>query len=136
MCYHFQCALHTWFLAADMQLHVLALPPLVALLLNRKLGVRLATAMLVCSVLWSSLTIYLNELPPGAIITSKADFLDERGMPSEYLRFCYHPLAHAHVFLIGFLFGNYIREHSKELRSWRLSWVRDNGDKILFLLSF
>ena len=108
-----------------MQLHVLALPPLVALLLNRKSGVRLATAMLVCSVLWSSLTIYLNELPPGAIITSKADFLDERGMPSEYLRFCYHPFTHAHVFLIGFLFGNYIREHSKELRSWRLSWVKN-----------
>lgn len=119
-----QCSLHSWFLAADMQLHLLALPPLVTLLLNRRAGVTFAVVALFASIAWSATTIYQGELPPGAIITSKADFLDEQGMPSEYLRFCYHPLTHAHVFFIGFLFGHFIRQHSKELKNWKLSWVK------------
>ncbi|KAH9392278.1 hypothetical protein TYRP_005351 [Tyrophagus putrescentiae] len=112
------CAVHTWYLAADMQLHLLSLLPIVLLLTNRKLG-QLVAVLLVCAcTVVSGVQVFTGRLPPGHIVTSKNDFLTEDGMPSPFVAFLYQPWNHGSVFFIGLLFGvtffqTFLRKGSK-----------------------
>lgn len=66
-----QCAVHTWYLAADMQLHLLSLLPIVLLLLHRQFGLLFTKLLILACVCLSSVLIFINKFPPGHIITSK-----------------------------------------------------------------
>ena len=94
-----------------MQLHWASLVPVILLLKRRPQGVTLTKMLILVGVCASALTIFLQRLPPGSVITSKNNFLDEQGRPSAYISFFYKPWNHANVFFIGLLFGVYVHEH-------------------------
>ena len=66
-----QCALHTWYLAADMQLHWISLIPIVLLLKNRRNGIMLTKLFILVCICISAITIYINKFPPGSVVTTK-----------------------------------------------------------------
>nr|XP_027205919.1 nose resistant to fluoxetine protein 6-like isoform X1 [Dermatophagoides pteronyssinus] len=109
------CAIHTWFLAADMQLHWLALFPIIAMLKNPRIGLIFAKFLVIFFTLISSLIIYIGQLPPGYVVTTKSDFLDEQGKPSELVQFFHKPWNHCNVFFIGFIFGAYLHKNLSEI---------------------
>lgn len=41
-----------------------------------------------------------------------SDYLDEDGVPSDFIKFFYKPWNHANVFFIGFIFGSYIQSNN------------------------
>ncbi|XP_075589358.1 nose resistant to fluoxetine protein 6-like isoform X3 [Dermatophagoides farinae] len=128
------CAIHTWFLAADMQLHWLALLPIIAMLKNARIGLIFAKFLVLMFTLLSSLIIYIGQLPPGYVVTSKSDFLDEQGKPSELVRFFHKPWNHCNVFFIGFIFGVYLHQNISNI-SCKLQM--NKGKKVAFwLLAF
>nr|XP_027201165.1 nose resistant to fluoxetine protein 6-like [Dermatophagoides pteronyssinus] len=85
------CEPHLWYLAADMQLHWLSLLPLIFLLKNPKRG------------------LLFKNSPPGAIVSSPGDFR-VGNKSGKFLKFYDKPWSHAHVFLIGFIFGYHLRQ--------------------------
>ena len=65
------CALHSWYLAADMQLHWLSVIPIGLLLWNTKIGLCSTKILFVlCTVVLSAM-IYIGQLPPGVLITAR-----------------------------------------------------------------
>lgn len=62
---------HTWFLANDMQLHIISLLPVVVLLINRRNGLRIAGALIATSAFLGAIKVYVERFPPDTVITSK-----------------------------------------------------------------
>lgn len=81
------------------------------MLKNARIGLIFAKFLVLMFTLLSSLIIYIGQLPPGYVVTSKSDFLDEQGKPSELVRFFHKPWNHCNVFFIGFIFGVYLHQN-------------------------
>ncbi|UXI15709.1 hypothetical protein NH340_JMT01652 [Sarcoptes scabiei] len=113
------CAIHTWYIAADMQLHWISIILVIAMLLNRPRGILLTKIFVVICFCIMSATIIFKNFPPGHIMTARTNFLDEYGKPSEFIRFFFLPWVHGPVFFVGFLFGIYL--YSKNVKTIQIS---------------
>ncbi|XP_027196960.2 nose resistant to fluoxetine protein 6-like [Dermatophagoides pteronyssinus] len=127
------CALHTWYLAADMQLHYMSVILIGMLLRYPKRGMLVTKCLILVCICISGLTVFIQKHPPGGIVTIKNDFLDEFGRPSEFLKFFYQPWNHANVFFIGFIFGAKLHERS----DWnRMVSMKTSSKLLCWLLAF
>ncbi|CAG2120967.1 unnamed protein product, partial [Medioppia subpectinata] len=68
------CAVHTWYIALDFQYHVMTAIVLLAYLYNKKAGIILNTIIIVIFLIISSIMIYVYEVPPAIIHTSRTYF--------------------------------------------------------------
>mgnify|MGYP000167923025 CR=1 FL=1 len=92
-----------------MQLHWLSLLPLIFLLKNPQRGLLFSKFLIIISILFQMIWIILENSPPGAIVSSPGDFR-VGNKSGKFLKFYDKPWNHAHVFLIGFIFGYHLRQ--------------------------
>nr|XP_027206252.1 nose resistant to fluoxetine protein 6-like [Dermatophagoides pteronyssinus] len=99
------CGLHTWYLAADMQLHWLSLIPVIWIIKNPRNGLLLTKFFIIAFIIITGFHIYLQNLPPGGIVTTQSDMLEEDRTPGAFTDIFFKPWSNAYVFFVGFIFG-------------------------------
>ncbi|CAG2103571.1 unnamed protein product, partial [Medioppia subpectinata] len=95
------CAIHSWFLACDMQYHWFSLLLVIPVLYRFRLGVVLAIGTIVLCYVISIIIGNAYDLPPGLINTGR----DQHFLCYYIDLFYIKPWSHSTVFFIGFLFG-------------------------------
>ena len=112
------CALHTWYLACDMQFHWLSTLIIVPLLYKKKVGLLITyLAILVC-YLSTIIISYSLDIPPGTLNTAR----DEHFW-ANYIEIFYHrPYSHSSSFFIGLLFG-YIAYYKKFIKLNKVNYT-------------
>ncbi|KAH7636895.1 acyltransferase-like protein 3 [Dermatophagoides farinae] len=99
------CGLHTWYLAADMQLHWFSLFPIIWIIKNPRNGLLLTKFLIIIFIFITGFHIYFKNLPPGGIVTTQSDMLEEDRTPGAFTDIFFKPWSNAYVFFAGFLFG-------------------------------
>lgn len=95
------CALHSWYLACDMQYHWMSLLMVIPLLYRPKWGVIVTCVSIMAFYLTSIIIGYSYDLPPGLINTGRDQYFLDYYIDLFYIK----PWSHSTVFFIGFLFG-------------------------------
>ena len=95
------CALHSWFLACDMQFHWISLLLVIPLLYKFKFGLALTGFSIMAFYVASVVIGFLYDLPPGLINTGRDKYFLEYYIDLFYIK----PWSHSTVFFIGFFFG-------------------------------
>jgi hypothetical protein len=65
----FQCLLQTWFLSCDFQFHLMALLVIIPLLRNKRIGIAIASSIILMASLFLAAKTYINNYPPAPINT-------------------------------------------------------------------
>nr|XP_046910342.1 nose resistant to fluoxetine protein 6-like [Dermatophagoides farinae] len=113
------CEPHLWYLAADMQLHWLSILPLIFILRSPQRGLLLSKILIIFSIILQAIWIVMENSPPGTILTAPGDFrIDDK--TGKYLKYYDKPWNHAHVFLVGFIFGY----HLTHIKPNHFHWTR------------
>lgn len=95
------CALHSWYLACDMQYHWISLIIVIPLLYKAKLGALINFITIISFYIISTIISYLFDLPPGLINTGRDKYFLDYYIDLFYIK----PWSHGTVFFIGFLLG-------------------------------
>ncbi|CAG2116660.1 unnamed protein product, partial [Medioppia subpectinata] len=109
------CLVHTWFMSADFQLHILSFFAILALSKAKGFGVMLCTGLILCGIAIPSAVNLKTNGPPMPMPFEEPD-LDQfyRDLNTQY-----HPTYnHLSTYFIGVLVG-YLLTRSNDLR---LSW--------------
>nr|XP_027196790.1 nose resistant to fluoxetine protein 6-like [Dermatophagoides pteronyssinus] len=121
------CALHTWFLAADMQLHIMSALLIRLLLRNSRKGIFIINVFIIIFFLISSIIIYIQKLSPGFILPIFNDFIHPNYEMGYLTVFFFKPWIHVIVFFIGLIAGAYLQKCSSPM-------VMKTSNKYLFWL--
>lgn len=95
------CALHSWYLACDMQYHWISILLVIPLLYKVKFGTLITCFVIISFYVFSAVFSYLHDLPPGLINTGRDNYFLAYYIDLFYIK----PWSHGTVFFIGFLFG-------------------------------
>ncbi len=119
-----QCLVHTWFLSADFQLHIISFFVLFALSRKRILGLILTAAMIIFGIAIPAIINYKLNAPPIPMP------FEEPKLDQFYkdLNIQYHPTYnHLSTYFVGVLVGFLLIENKNSLKigiSWKLiSWT-------------
>ena len=103
--------MHTWFLSADFQLHVLAFFAILALSRSRSIGIMLSIALILCGIAIPSLVNYKTNGPPIPMPFEEPD-IDQFYRDLNTL---YHPTYnHLSTYFMGILVG-YLLTSTKKI---------------------
>ncbi len=95
------CALHSWYLACDMQYHWISILLVIPLLYKVRFGALITCFVIISFYIFSAVFSYLYDLPPGQINTARDNYFLEYYIDLFYIK----PWSHGTTFFIGFLFG-------------------------------
>ncbi|GIZ02290.1 nose resistant to fluoxetine protein 6 [Caerostris extrusa] len=95
------CLPHTWYIAADFQLYIMALAVLIPLLRWPKVGITIAVLAVVSSMLYTGLTTVLKGFPPIMLMSQP----DPEQAAQFWARHYFKPFVHIGPYFIGMLAG-------------------------------
>lgn len=137
------CLVHTWFLSADFQLHLIAYPLVVLFSLSETLGILLNLALILAGAVVPAILHYQRHAP--ATLSAFIEVLSRHFF--EDMKHLYYPVhIHLSSYFVGFLLGylllksikknrDAVRRHSKMAKS-TFSFQKKNCILLIFTFMF
>nr|XP_027196789.1 nose resistant to fluoxetine protein 6-like [Dermatophagoides pteronyssinus] len=106
------CSGHTWFLAADMQLHIISGIFILLLLRNYRIGMMATKFFIIVFIFVSAAIVYIKKFPPGLMLSYSGYFVLPNEKSGELLLFFLKPWIHIIIFFTGIITGVHLPKWS------------------------